>query len=455
MAHDGGLTANVGEEARGGSAAPGGIVMPRTALKPRESRIPAALTVLDGFSEAVVRMDSRSQLTFQEIGRARLGRDPAGNSSIAVGILAGGMATRYGPGVKAIEEIGKLSGRTRSFLEVKSAHTRWAAREYGRIVQVLMTSFHTEAAIVQDERAHAFYGLAPDALWHSIQPLVPSCYWRAPSAQMLRDEVEWRLATGPTDPSERRRLRERLAFWFERDGSPAGQASNRSEVLRTYHPAGSFEAIPALIRDGTLFRLLQNSVTYFSISNLDNFGATIEPALVGLLEASGKAAIVEGVERQPGDIGAWIGVGENQKAQFVDLRESGGRFHRAHPRFANISSWIIHLGRFMHELGLGEAELRDSSPRDLSRRVDELFAVVPWRNVIKAVPAALPGHGTQVLPVVQKERYLSDLALVISTLFVQTDRRKRYYPIKQRRDLARLVPRITALVEKQMLFADS
>ena len=109
----------------------------------------------------------------------------------------------------------------------------------------------------------------------------------------------------------------------------------------------------------------------------------------------------------------------------------------------------------MQELGLGEAELSDLSPRELSRRVDELFTVVPWRNVIKTVPAALPGHGTQLLPVVQKERYLSDLALVISTLFVQTDRRKRYYPIKQRGDLAKLMPTITALVEKQMLFGDS
>ena len=268
-----------------------------------------------------MRMDRRSQLNFHEIGRSRVGPDPEGNSSIALGILAGGMATRYGPGVKAVQEIGEFSGRTRNFLEVKSAHTRWAARKYGRIVQVLMTSFHTEGAIVQDERSHALYGLAPDALWHSIQPLIPSCYWRAPSAQMLRDEVEWRLATGPTDPSERRRLREKLALWFERDCSPAGRALNRLEGQRTYHPAGSFEAIPAFIRDGTLFRLLQNSVTYFSISNLDNFGATIEPALVGLLEASGRVAIAEGVERRPGDIGAWIGVGENQKAQFVDLRE--------------------------------------------------------------------------------------------------------------------------------------
>ena len=58
-------------------------------------------------------------------------------------VLAGGMATRFGGGVKAIAEA--LDGR--SFLEVKLDENERLARELdAEILVVLMTSFATDAA---------------------------------------------------------------------------------------------------------------------------------------------------------------------------------------------------------------------------------------------------------------------------------------------------------------------
>jgi UDP-N-acetylglucosamine pyrophosphorylase len=339
---------------------------------------------------------------------------------MALGILAGGMATRFGMGVKAIAAVGELSGSVRTFLEVKSAHTRWAEQRFGHIVQALMTSFVTDKAIAEDERMRGHYGLDPDRVWHSEQPLVPECCWRVPDTLGL-----------------------------------PGQPVLDGEGRMIHHPAGSFEAIPQLIRDGTLARLLRRSVTYLGISNLDNFGITMEPALVGMLHCSGRAALVEGVRRRPQDIGAWVGVGESGEARFVEKGTPGGALRLEYADFANISSWIIHLPRFMHELGLGKEDLLNLSPDYLGRRVTALFSAVPWHNVIKAVPDAASGIGTAPRPVLQRERFLSDLALVASTLFVQTDRRTRYFPLKERADVAALNPRTRSLIERQLHFVDS
>jgi hypothetical protein len=92
---------------------------------------------------------------------------------------------------------------------------------------------------------------------------------------------------------------------------------------------------------------------------------------------------------------------------------------------------------------------------DIERRVDEIFTAIPWHDVIKVQPVPIPGSEAEFRPVLQRERFLSDLSRATDTVFVQMDRRERYFPIKQRDDMDRLTPRVKAMIEKQTLFAES
>jgi len=170
------------------------------------------------------------------------GLDALRAGTIAMVVLAGGMATRFGGGVKAVAEA--LDGR--SFLEIKLDETRRLAEAIGATIPVaLMTSFATDDAV----------------------------------AGHLHD-----LGSG-----EVLRFRQTAAPRLRPDGSVFVGADGRASL---YGP-GHGDLLASIRDSGTLAELRRRGVRSIVVSNVDNLAARIEPAVVGMHILGGTPLTVE------------------------------------------------------------------------------------------------------------------------------------------------------------------
>jgi galactokinase/UDP-N-acetylglucosamine pyrophosphorylase len=402
----------------------------------------------------IVKLSDTNRPFYTRRGYEHLKPDRKNRSPLALGVLVGGLATRFGGAVKALKPIGDLLNRQRTFLEVKLAHTRWASQRFGTIMQVHLSTFATTHAIKQGLAENNFFGLSPDQILTSDRPKQEVDLQRIPSVEGLRREYEPKIAA-LTDPDRQKVMRQWLHEWIEKDQGRAGEVVITPQGDKCYSAGGHFRTIPQLIIDGTLLTLLKHGVKYLAISNIDNPGTTLDPALVGVLEHSGATVLVEGVQRQTGDIGAWVGV-KNGRGQLVELVESHEHvtFDREFRDFANISSWIIHIKRFLKELGLSRRDLETLTTQELADRVERAFATVPSHQVHKELTMRYPGGHEEKRPVVQTEQLLSDLPLVARTIYVLVDRDKRYFPIKRVEDAPLQLIRFQKASSDQLLFSD-
>ena len=161
-------------------------------------------------------------------------------------VLAGGMATRFGGGVKAVAEA--IDGR--SFLEVKLDETARLGAALGAEIPVaLMTSFATDDAV----RAHVAEKRLGDPLWF--------CQTAAP------------------------RLQPDGSVFVEEDGKASLYGPGHGDVL-------------AIIRSsGTLAELQRRGVQTIVVSNVDNLGARLDPVVVGMHALAGTPLTVEVVAK--------------------------------------------------------------------------------------------------------------------------------------------------------------
>ncbi len=168
-------------------------------------------------------------------------------------VLAGGMATRFGGVVKAA--VPALPGR--SFLSLKLADFRRVARAAGvRIPVFVMSSFATHAALlelIETERC--------DELALEVFPQLIS----------LRLALDGGL--------------------FREDGKLSPYAPGHGDL--------SF----ALRRSGALQRFLAGGGRLLATSNVDNLGATLEPAVLGAHLQSGAEMTAEVAARGRGELG--------------------------------------------------------------------------------------------------------------------------------------------------------
>lgn len=189
--------------------------------------------------------------------RARLtarGLDCIARGGVGVVVLAGGMATRFGGVVKAGVEA--VDGHT--FLELKLRDVRSLARKTGaRIPVYLMTSFATD------------------------------------------DEVS-RLAAAELDSNTPVRT---FPQFVSLRLTPDGELFRGDDGLPSPYAPGHGDLPFALRRAGLTASFREQGGELLYMSNVDNLGATLDPALIGMhLEA--KAAITaEVVDKLPGDKG--------------------------------------------------------------------------------------------------------------------------------------------------------
>jgi UTP--glucose-1-phosphate uridylyltransferase len=271
---------------------------------------------------------------------------------VAQVVLAGGMATRFGGAVKAV--VPALDGR--SFLEAKLVQTRDLGRALDVVVPVaVMTSFATDDAV----RAHvAEQGLGT--------PLVFSQF------------VSLRLDEG-------------------------GHLFRDANGLVSPYAPGHGDLLPALRRSGVLDRFREQGVRLVTVSNVDNLGARVDPAVLGAHVLAGRSLTCE-VAVKEGDLGgAPVRVGG--KLQLVE----GPRFP---PTFDQASVPVFNTNTAVVDI--------DALERDYD---------LTWLYVRKTV-----GDRTAV----QLERLYNELSAFVPTTYLEVPRRGplgRFLPIKTPEDL--------------------
>lgn len=285
---------------------------------------------------------------------------------LAFCVMAGGMATRMGGVVKALVEA--FDGKT--FLQLRlQDNARWTGRAGHPVPLWLMTSEATD-------------GPTRAALQAAHAP---------PHVQTFMQDVGLRLT------------REGTLFRGD-DGQPS-----------TYSP-GHGDLPDALRRSGLLDRFVEAGGQHVWIANLDNLGATIDPALLGLFIERGKQVMVEVAPKEAGDKGG-IPV-------WADARDEHGATVRR----------LQVLEEFRLPRGFDAAAVRVFNTNTFVVRAEALLRTRirwSWFEVEKKV-----GERTAV----QFERLLQELTAAMPAAYVRVPRdgvAARFLPVKDHDELAR------------------
>lgn len=183
----------------------------------------------------------------------RLGHEAIARGEVAVAILNGGMATRFGGVVKGVVEV----TQGQSFLALK---LRDVSRQPGRVPVFLLNSFATEGDTAAHLRAHATLGLDPAQVVHLTQTISL-------------------------------RLRPNGELYFDAQGEPSYCAPGHGDLLAAVANAPAFADF------------VHGGGKYLVISNVDNLAATISPAVIGSHIRGGRAMTVEVAPKAPQDSG--------------------------------------------------------------------------------------------------------------------------------------------------------
>ena len=179
---------------------------------------------------------------------ARRGAEAIAAGELGFCVMAGGMATRMGGVIKAlVEAVDRLT-----FLDLRLAEN---ARYGGAVPLWIMTSDATDQGI---KKALVDVG---------------------------RSDV-------PT-------FRQDLGLRLDPEGNLFRHADGRPSTYATGHG----DAVDALRRSGLLARFVASGGRYLWIANLDNLGASIDPAILGAFTESDAGALVEVCRKRPGDRG--------------------------------------------------------------------------------------------------------------------------------------------------------
>jgi UTP--glucose-1-phosphate uridylyltransferase len=210
-------------------------------------------TITPPTSDDVSKLPARGTPEHAEL--VRRGEEAIRAKQVGVVVLAGGMATRFGGVVKAAVPV----VRDRTFLDLKHADVRKLSATLGvPITTYVMTSFATHDRIVKQVR--------DEKLESDTTKII--CF---PQLVSLR-----------LQPNGER---------FYEDGEASPYATGHGDL--TF----------ALRQTGVLGRFRRSGGKLLYMSNVDNLGATLDPAVIGAHLASGAKVTAEVVRKDPGDKG--------------------------------------------------------------------------------------------------------------------------------------------------------
>ena len=299
----------------------------------------------------------------------QLGCDLIKANKVGVVILAGGMATRFGGVVKAVVP----ARGNQSFLELKYQDiATLAASLDAQIPTMVMSSFATHDVI----EAH----------------IVDRC---------LRTATNQRIDVFPQMSALRL--------------TPAGQLFRDASGALSPYATGHGDLSFALRACGLLTRFRNDGGTTLFMTNVDNLGATLDPAVIALHHELGAAVTVEVVNKLPGAVGGA-------------------------PALLDGVPQIIEGFRFPRDFDQNQIAVFNTNTLVFDAAAIDRDFDLPYYRVEKKVDGET---------VVQFERLVGELTAFVPSRFVrvaQAGADCRFLPIKEPEDLARhraLINRIT------------
>jgi UTP--glucose-1-phosphate uridylyltransferase len=301
----------------------------------------------------------------EHAGFVELGERALREGRVALLVLAGGMATRMGGVIKAL--VDAVPGR--SFLDLRLAEVRAVDRRYGRLPPLwLMTSHATDVGI------RAALG---DALDGS-------------TVATFAQHLSLRLTSAG-------------GIYLDEAGRPSEYAPGHGDLP------------DALAESGLLSAFVARGGRVVMVTNIDNMGGMLDPAVIGFHLDHGKAVTCEVVAKLPSDRGgipAWV---DSTLCVLEEFRIPPSFDPRTVPVF---NTNVFH---FDAEALLG---LR-----------------MPWTYF--TVKKKVDGR-----EVVQFERLVNEVTSHLPTAYVRVPRdgeRSRFLPAKDNEELARRAPEIQAV----------
>lgn len=277
------------------------------------------------------------------------GVDAIARGEVALCVMSGGMATRMGGVVKALEPVYDAH----TFLDHRIAEARlWSERTGTQLPLWLMTSDATRRPI-------------DEALDAARAGQFAACFDQGLGVRL----------------------------------TPTGHVFvDSSGALQTY-ATGHGDLIDALRRSGLLHRFVAQGGKVVMLANLDNLGATIDPLLVGLFLERDEKCIVEVVDKEEGDRGG-VPVHVNGKLQVLEEFRIPEGFDPATVRVFNTNTFHVDA-RTLLELPIEwhwcevEKKVQDQTVIQFERLLQELTASTASAYV--RVPRE--GTGARFLPV--------------------------------------------------------
>jgi len=222
------------------------------------------------------------------------GRQALHGGRVALVLLNGGMATRFGGKVKGV--VDALPGR--SFLALQAERIRLLREETGQdLPLVLMNSFATDTATREHLEGNDWFGLPRESVLSFVQSGQP---------RITKDGALFR------------------------DGQ--GKAS-------IYGP-GHGDLLPSLRRSGVLAQLRERGIETILMANVDNLGAGLDAQLLGHFLASGKSMMVEVAPKLPGDVGGAPAAVDGQVRLVEGFAFPEGFDHDSIPVFNTNTLWF-------------------------------------------------------------------------------------------------------------------
>jgi UTP--glucose-1-phosphate uridylyltransferase len=177
------------------------------------------------------------------------------NNEVGIVILNGGMATRFGGGVKGLVEV--FDGK--SFLQLKIENAKAIAEKNNAKVPVfIMNSFQSEKLTEDFLIKHNNFGYEHI---NSFNQLIS-----------VRLDVKGEV-------------------FLDENGYPS------------FYAPGHGDFRYAFVNSGMLDKFMQEGGKYLLFSNGDNLAATLDPAIIGLHIRNGNEMTIEVAEKDPGDKG--------------------------------------------------------------------------------------------------------------------------------------------------------
>ncbi len=387
------------------------------------------------------------------------GREIISAGRLGLIFMNGGAATRFQkPGEnlpKGAFPIMELQGRERSFMELKIANARAAGEEFGGAVPVwILNSYFTEDRTREILAENGNYG--KEDLFTYCQGIMKRVI---PSEADLRlhygkaiGKLEKKIGELPPGEErveaekEKKQLESDLAGWIGELAGRAGDELGEEAGRNRFNPPGHLDTTLWLILDPSrpLLKMLDLGVEYLMISNIDNLGALVDPALPGLLSLrreNGAGILCEVSVKPPGQKGgalARVYDPENDRrwCQLIEEFAFPLDFDQDRiPEFNN-AAYTVAVDDLLRIFRLDREELAGASASELADRVKAVTDRLPVYVAIKE----LKRSGRPPLPVVQFERLQGDLTRLLSPLAVKTE--DRFFPVKKREDIPLVVPRL-------------